>query len=160
MVLPEEKQRKVQKYRCISRGCHSFLGGLERTRSALRELSQQELSASPATVPYTRSLALRFIYLEVKISNCFSFLSSSWVATWGHAALSLLLIRAPKVHLCGFTASSFCLLRKAILGKPMCYYGLHVYIHSKFTCRNPNPQWDGNRRCDLWEITGSCIRVL
>lgn len=116
--------RKVRKYRCISRGCHSFLGGLGRTRPALRELSQQELSASPATVPYTRSLALR-LYLfggQNISSNCFSFLSSSWVATWGHAALSHLLIRAPKVHLCGFTASSFCLLRKAILGKPICYY--------------------------------------
>jgi len=162
MALPGEKHKEGKKYGCISRGCHSFLGGLGRTRPALRELSQQEMSASLATVPYTKSLALA-LYLfgdQTISSNYFSFLSSSRVATWGHATLSHLLIRAPKVHLCSFTASSFCFLRKAILGKPTCYYGLHVYIHSKFTCRNPNPQWDGNRRCDLWEITGSRIRVL
>lgn len=134
--------RKVQKYGCISRGCHSFLGGLGRSRPALRELRQQEMSALPATVLYTKSLALA-LYLfggQNISSNYFSFLSFSWVATWGHAALSHLLIRAPKVHLGGFTASSFCFLRKAILGKPMRYYGVSVYIHSKFTRRNRNPQ--------------------
>lgn len=133
MALPGEKHKKGEKCGCISRGCHLFLSGLGRTRPALWGLSQLEMSAS---VPYTKSLSLG-LYLcggQNISSNYSSFLSSSWVATQGHAALSHLFIRTPQVHLCGLTASSLCFLGKAILGKPnmllwttcLCPFKIHI----------------------------------
>ena len=148
MALPGEKHRKGEKCGCISRGCHLFLGGLGRTRPALRELSQLEMSASPATVPYTKSLSLG-LYLcggQNISSNYSSFLSSSWVATQGHAALATC---SSELHECTCVASLPVLSassERLFWASLMCYYGLHVCVPSKFTCRNPNPQWDGNRR--------------
>ena len=51
MGAPGERHRKGQKCECSFRDRHIFPGGLGRTRAALYGVSQQEMNASPATVP-------------------------------------------------------------------------------------------------------------
>lgn len=100
-VFKRKSTKKGEKYGWIYRDCHFFSGGLRRTRPELWEVAQQELSASPATIPCTKHHSQEgFIYMEFETIHpsppCL-------VATRYCAASSHLLIM--EFHLCTCVAS-------------------------------------------------------